>query len=350
MIQQKLIKEIRKTIDSANINFLFGSGISSPFLKVLNDIELYLSDDSKTPDEILTKKKEYFELSMLGNLNILDETPDAEKDKVLTNYKNFFKNLNNIILRRESSLLTKQVNIFTTNIDIFSEKALEETGIEFNDGFNGRFNPSFNLGNFKKSYFKKSLHYENTSEIPVFNILKIHGSLTWKHKKTGSEEWIYLDKNLDQVREIKTNMNGIDFESCYKKLTIVNPTKEKFEDTLLRQYYYDLLRIYSNELEKENNVLFVMGFSFADEHIKDLTIRVAASNPTLKIYIFAHSSTSDIFKKLEENAKNKNIKLVVPETGKKLNFEILNTELFSQITQIEDDSLDDKASETHEGE
>jgi len=39
---------------------------------------------------------------------------------------------------------------------------------------------------------------------------------------------------------------------------IVNPAKTKFEDTLLNQYYYDLLRIYSNELEKENSVLFVI--------------------------------------------------------------------------------------------
>ncbi|MEN9921092.1 MAG: hypothetical protein RLZZ517_70 [Candidatus Parcubacteria bacterium] len=330
--QTALIGEIRKTIDSANINFLFGSGLSRPFLNVLNGIEVFLSDKTKTPEEILEKKKEFFDVVMLGNLKILNGDVDSNKDIVLDNYRNFYRLLNNIVLRRENSLLTKQVNIFTTNIDIFSEKAIEETGVEFNDGFNGRFNPIFDLGNFKKSYFKKSLHYENTSEIPVFNILKIHGSLTWKFTKGNNKDLIYLDKDLDLVKEIENYKNTIQFEEKYKDLNIVNPTKEKFEVTLLGQYYYDLLRIYSNELEKENSVLFVMGFSFEDEHIRDLTMRVAGSNPTLKVYIFAHETKSDIYQKMEESAKNKNIKIILPEEGKKYNFETLNTEIFEKIT------------------
>lgn len=261
-----MINKIRKSIDSANINFLIGSGLSTPFLEVLKDIEVFLCDKTKTPLEITDKKKEYFTKVMLENLKLIDEIPDSKKEEVLSNYKTFYKILNNIVLKRENSILTKQVNIFTTNIDIFSEKALEETGIEFNDGFHGRFNPVFNLGNFKKSYFKKSLHYENTSEIPVFNILKVHGSLTWKND--GKADKIFLDRNLDLVRKVEKNKNGRGFNKSYENLKIVNPTKEKFEDTLLKQYYYDLLRIYSNELEKENSVLFVLGFSFGDEHIK----------------------------------------------------------------------------------
>jgi hypothetical protein len=60
------------------------------------------------------------------------------------------------------------------------------------------------------------------------------------------------------VQEAKRQVSLGDFATSYKKLMIVNPAKTKFEDTLLNQYYYDLLRIYSNELEKENSVLFVM--------------------------------------------------------------------------------------------
>lgn len=153
-----LLRDIKKTIDSANINFLIGAGLSKPFLDTLNDIELFLSDTSKTSEEILSKKKEYFNKVMLGNIKVLDDVLEVDKDYVMSNYTNFYKILNNLVLKRENSILTKQVNIFTTNIDIFSEKALEGTGIEFNDGFNGRFNPTFNLSNFKKSYFMKSLH------------------------------------------------------------------------------------------------------------------------------------------------------------------------------------------------
>ena len=36
-----------------------------------------------------------------------------------------------------------------------------------------------------------------------------------------------------------------------------------FEQTILDQTYYDLLRIYTNELDKENTLLIAEGFSFA---------------------------------------------------------------------------------------
>ena len=50
-----------------------------------------------------------------------------------------------------------------------------------------------------------------------------------------------------------------------------------------------MLRLYSNELEKENTALFIMGFSMADEHIRDITIRAIKTNPTLKIFIISYS-------------------------------------------------------------
>ena len=51
--------------------------------------------------------------------------------------------------------------------------------------------------------------------------------------------------------------------------------------------------MYSNALEKENSVLFVNGFSFKDEHIKEITIRAAKSNPTLIIYIFCFTNDEE---------------------------------------------------------
>jgi hypothetical protein len=107
------------------------------------------------------------------------------------------------------------------------------------------------------------------------------------------------------------------FLEAYEKLLIVvNPTKEKFKHTLMNQTYYELLRLYSNELEKENTVLFVMGFSFADEHICEITLRAANSNPTLIINIIAHSTQAklEIEKRFgKSNIKNNNIEVIAPE-------------------------------------
>ena len=47
------------------------------------------------------------------------------------------------------------------------------------------------------------------------------------------------------------------------------------------------MRIYSNELDKENTLLIAEGFSFADEHILEITQR-ALRNPTLELIIFCY--------------------------------------------------------------
>lgn len=81
--------------------------------------------------------------------------------------------------------------------------------------------------------------------------------------------------------------------SYLKKHDLILPHKGKFLETLMGRTYYDLLRIYSNELDKENSLLIAFGFSFVDEHIYDLTQRVL-KNPSLILVIFA----------FDEEAKN----------------------------------------------
>ncbi|MDK2065509.1 SIR2 family protein [Aliarcobacter butzleri] len=372
-------------IQDSNINFLFGSGMSAGYLEILGNIENLLTELDK---EVFAEQKQkdlirasilnkYFEGVIEKNLNILNETTtDSYLLSTLNSYKTFFKTLNQLILLRRNKLLSKQVNIFTTNIDVFLEKAIEEVGLEGNDGFGKGFKPKYDLSNFKKSIFQKSLHFDNSSEIPVFNILKIHGSSTWKRENQN----IYFDSTLNQIEKVKvtpkndlldvltkdTETNKKDdltsliaklptstidetkfssFLEEYDKLSIVNPTKGKFQQTVLDQKYYDLLRIYANELERENTLLFVMGFSFADEHIRDLTIRVANSNPTLMIYIFARSSNSknklEKILDIENNVKNKNIVIVSPTQSEQddksfeddfsYDFDNINAKIFMQI-------------------
>src|SRR6202012_3970782 len=95
-------------------------------------------------------------------------------------------------------------NLFTTNIDIFLDKSLEDLNLEYNDGFNGRFRPAFSLTNFKKSHYKRSLHFDNTSEIPVFNLLKLHGSLSWEIAGTDpGDKAVVFSPLLAHVREVE---------------------------------------------------------------------------------------------------------------------------------------------------
>lgn len=327
------IKEIKETVQSSHLNFLLGSGSSTPFLPVLGDIEARLSTVIHTTEKVKIKK-EYFQKVMIPNLEIITgKTKGAalsNLEKTSQNYKDFFELIGHILLRRKTTILSKQANIFTTNIDVLMETVLEKIGFEYNDGFVGRLNPTFNLSNFKKSIQKRSLHFENVSEIPVFNLIKIHGSLTWNkiEDKIIFSRLEHFDKSLLDKKDK-------DFDRAYNKLAIVNPEKKKLEETVIDLTYYELLRMYSSELEKENTVLFVIGFSMDDEHIREITIRAANSNPTLKLYIFCHSK--DTVLKMNEKLnigglRYSNVDLIGPDNGtNKITFEKINEMVFKNI-------------------
>lgn len=386
---------IKFVFQDCNINFLIGSGLSTPFFGTLGKIEEWLTELEEAKGLSISDEQymfikaslynAYFEVAMQGNLDILNfddevteyleiddtDTPDEKNSKKLNNtflsYKYFLNTLNHILYGRRSNTVSKQVNLFTTNIDIFLEKMLEHLDLHFNDGFNGVFKKKFSLSNFKKSFYQKSLQYDNISEIPVFNLLKVHGSVTWKMiskniqfskleyvkrivklKEQGEFEFIEIIKLNNEKWENdkeELTLNDIiglaeDFDDLpdlskflrlYEKLQIINPTKEKFKDTTFNKTYYELLRLYANELEKENTVLFVMGFSMADEHIREITIRALKSNPTLKVFFVPYmQKATDIranFKADKLEVDNfKNIDFINPEDGftlQKFNKQIL---------------------------
>lgn len=355
------IEKLKDLIQSCHVNFMLGSGISRPYLSTLNNIETLLTELSKQKElelDVYDKIKAsiykvYFTEVMWPN-DKKYEYKDGDENKqgtkasfefTLNNYKLFLILLNEIILFRYSGILNKQINLFSTNIDLFLEKAIEETKHEFNDGFKGRLKPIYDLSNFQKSYFKTTLQYENKSEIPVFNILKVHGSLNWEndgedivhsdlsHVLTVQEQLEEINKEsvLHEIKNETTVKDLIEidkllgppaispssFFEAYEKILVVNPTKEKFERSVIDDKFYELLRLYANSLEKENSLLFVLGFSFADEHIRDITLRAANSNPTLQIIVFAYDeyakeAIESELKIKKFSSKNNNIRVLSP--------------------------------------
>ena len=299
--------DLKNFIQSVNINFLIGSGLSMPYLTTLGGIEKNLEDLSSRADLSLevcdlikaSIFKEYFTKVMLPNLKIHDED---KYNAVMNNYKDFISTWNSIMHNRCGNLRSKQLNVFSTNIDMFFECAADSCGVEFVDGFQGSVTPIFSEANFQKIVMRNSLHFHNVTELPVFNLLKIHGSVNWRVEKgkvvndskleqvatiatlLDDLELMYsfvtyddsLDNMANEAKEIVADVDydhkGVeDFIEKYNELVIVNPTKKKFSETVIDDHFYELMRMYSNALERENTLLFVMGFSFADEHILNIT-------------------------------------------------------------------------------
>lgn len=154
-----------------------------------------------------------------------------------------------------------------------------------------------------------------------------------------------IDKTFDEVKkeaetiakDLKDNVYQ-DFFDKYEKIVMINPTKEKFKTTVIDYHFYELMRIYSNALERENSILFVMGFSFDDEHIAQITRRAADTNPTLQIIIFAYNdNVEDSYKKnlqIENGCSNNNILILTPSKFKASN-ENDHEALCSKITNFD---------------
>jgi hypothetical protein len=344
---------LRTLLQDSHINFLIGAGTPSAFFARLGNIEEALTDlaEAKASAEVKALVRAsiqgyFFENVLVPNLRVVRR--DASAQSVLTSYAMFLRTLNRILLKRHSSLLAKQANIFTTNVDMVFEVALEILGMDCSDGFSGKIQPRFDLADFGTLRFRMGSRYEHRSEVPVVNLYKLHGSAAWRQvRRTPSRNDILFDHELGQVASVQEafeaaklhlveimNPDDVDatelisraassgvppevaaFTTAYDALSIVNPDKTKFATTVLNETYYELIRRFANELEKENSVLFVHGFSFRDEHLRDLVLRAARTNPTLQVVVFCYSRADrTAYAKLlpEGEVKNGNILYVQP--------------------------------------
>lgn len=350
---------LRNFIQSSNINFLYGSGISRPYLSTLGNIEKWLNkvaeDDGKETYKDVIKAslyKAYCDVVILKNHYFYHDKDFLETKSA---YTDFFSVCNELMNKRNAQLLNKQINLFTTNIDLLAEETLEKSGIELNDGFRGTLKPAYNESNFQISLSKSSMQFHKQAEVPMFNLIKVHGAVNWKEQdgtiRSDTMLMYYVQQALDKIDkdyfvnlyktngtektydEVKTEADDIalhlpdnaydKFFDAYNQIVMINPTKDKFRTSVLDYHFYELMRIYSNALERENSLLFVMGFSFADEHIAQITKRAADTNPTLQVVVFAYSDKDlDTYKQnlgIEHGCSNNNILILTPSSFKESN-------------------------------
>lgn len=199
---------LRNFIQSSNINFLYGSGISRPYLSTLGNIEKWLTklaeDNSKELYKEVIKAslyKAYCDGVILKNQYF--SSIDADFLETKSAYADFFSICNELMNKRNSQLLSKQINLFTTNIDLLAEKTLEKSGIELNDGFRGTLTPAYSESNFQISLSKSSMQFHKQAEVPMFNLIKVHGAVNWKEqdRAINSDTMLMFDiqQALDKI-------------------------------------------------------------------------------------------------------------------------------------------------------
>lgn len=308
---QEIQNRIGEFFNVKNIHFLFGSGTSCNaipnmkglFKEVKDVIELIGGDIQQEFEDIVARieNKENLEeiLGILYSNRIYLENFDKMEDdykvcseliktiedtifnmintdlstenaqSVLNTYQGFYRKL---ALRNKD---LSRLNIFTTNNDLFNETALDSLNIHYINGFGGGINKFFNPALFNYTFSKRmdtSIEKYEPVENMV-NLYKIHGSVNWIEDSTNTNTFF-------KIREVSfpEKLN----ESERNILIYPTPTKQ---NKSLGSPYVELFREFQKKLLEPHSVLFIIGYSFSDEHVNNIIYQALATNSTINIVV-----------------------------------------------------------------
>ena len=297
-------------------------------------------DIEKLEQLIETIKKAIFEMCDIDNISFEDnlffkreadsvisarikiETrKKMEKEGKYTYHRSFLTSL----LQRPLNL--RRANIFTLNYDLAFEYACDELGIEYINGFVG-----FNERNFRPEVYNYDFFFPgDTTEGKVRRIervikyYKLHGSLNWVYKNQNKNNPYGLyEIPIELVRmKLKNKMDNLGEIMIY-------PTSSKKEYTL-NFPYSELFRKFADRLQQPEAVLFVIGYSFYDEHVNDI-IYQALANPsfTLIIVDFNGTQSGGEIKRLNDL---KDPRIIISQGGELGDFKYFSKELLPTMDQ-----------------
>ncbi|MDR6461609.1 SIR2 family protein [Chryseobacterium sediminis] len=221
--------------------------------------------------------------NFLLNKCLNEENINLENDLELINlYKEFYRKL----LTRNSTL--PRINIFTTNYDLYSERAMDSLGIHYVNGFTGGINKFFNPAIFNYALAEKmDLSQSKWSVIDnFFYLYKIHGSVNWIEDPRQNK--------LFKVREIQEAK----FDVLKQEENImIHPSPLKYNASL-GSPYSDLFREFQKKLMQNNNILVTLGYSFSDEHINNLIFQ-AFTIPSFRLIVIGEPKNKNAIEKLQ---------------------------------------------------
>lgn len=192
---------------------------------------------------------------------------------VLSLYESFYRRL----VLRDRSLPRPWV--FTTNYDLFSERAMDRLGLPYANGFSGVVERRFNPATFRYALAEQlDITNRKWSAVDGFVYLcKLHGSISWTED----------DHGLFPIRET--------WPQIAPSKVMIFPTPAK-QNSSLGSPYSDLFREFQSRIVREQSVLITMGYAFGDEHLNNI-IYQALTIPTFRLIVFADPySQGDIAK------------------------------------------------------
>ncbi len=263
VIQEKIQKRLKDGLHKVDVEVL---------LRTLNEILNFGTFEKTTINAFLEESVIY---------NVLHNDELNNDDEIQGLIKNIYDKLLNFI--RAKVIIPKSeivkieylsplkaffdscpLNIYSVNYDTVIEQFCAENRLNFTDGFDEAWNPGL-------------FDDEKNFDIKLF---KIHGSITWY--------------KTEYNRFIKSLVGGK--EGSSDKIELI--TGEKAENLMIYpaqkyEYYeplFELLMKMKENLLKSCDILFIVGYSFRDNHIRQLIWDVARKNKDLFIVLICPDS------------------------------------------------------------
>lgn len=172
--------------------------------------------------------------------------------------------------------------IFTTNYDLLSETALDRLGMPYCNGFSGTIERRFNPTTYRYALAEQlDVTSRKWAAVDSFVYLcKLHGSINW----------IEEGGSLFPIREVPA------VAATKGSRVMIYPTPMK-QNASFGSPYSDLFREFQGRIVRDQSVLFVLGYSFSDEHVNNLIFQ-ALTIPTFRLVAFLPPDATGVAQKL----------------------------------------------------
>lgn len=197
-------------------------------------------------------------------------------DTVLNIYQAFYQKL----LMRDRTL--PRPWIFTTNYDLFNERAMDRRGIPYCNGFSGVIERRFNPAVFRYALAEQlDITSRKWTAVDSFVYLcKLHGSLNW----------IEDGETLFPVRELAST------PTADTDRVLIYPTPAK-QSASFASPYADLFREFQARIVRDQSVLVTVGYSFGDQHINNIIFQ-ALTIPNFRLIAFVPNDAEGVIGQL----------------------------------------------------
>ncbi len=292
--KEDLVPLLQKALGSCNINFLFGAGVNGGPQGAIPSFDSF-TDTVTEMGQLGLPTDKGIEQALQGCANerirkqVLDKFVEEFNSKQgyqldhssLINLQNLLKATHKAVSVAENRHPeSKRINVFTLNYDRIVEELLDASGF---------FNYALKKGT--KSFLPFDVVGYDTAKrafIPTFAVYKLHGS-------------------VNSGRVLKAE-------------DIVFPGQDKLGSVISN--FYETLFAMKSELLRKNAALFVIGYSWADEHVNDI-IGSAIDNG-LTVVFPKYSENDELPPELEDRVE------VIPPTNSQSDTTATLARLFEQ--------------------